>query len=79
MKDAAAAAAMSDPLMNRWFRRRWIVAGYPNPMPDEPLTHGIDEQLELAGLDLLRAWRRGQAVSASRTYRADQFDLARPE
>lgn len=80
MKDATAAATMSDPLMNGWVgRRRWVVASRPDPIPDEPLTDDADEQLELAGQDPLRAWRRGQAMLASRAYPADQFGPARRE
>jgi hypothetical protein len=60
MRDAAAAAAMSDPNRNRWFRRRWVEANAVDPTlvcveQDEP-------DLDLLGRELLAAWRRERAA-----------------
>ena len=61
MRDAAAAAAMSDPENNRWFKRRWSDVG------TEPTTSTIapvrphlaaPDDLDLLGRDLLLQWRR---------------------
>ncbi len=62
MRDAASAAAMSDPTMNRWFRRRWSEPPWlaPSVQPAENAVVGDD--LAQTGLALLEEWRqRGQA------------------
>ena len=61
MRDAASAAAMSDPERNRWFRRRWVEAG-PTPIVLTPAPAAIparllDDQLNLLGHQLLQQWR----------------------
>jgi len=56
MRDAAAAAAMSDPERNPAFRRRWTERAESLPMPACTLEQDAD--LELAGRQLLAAWRR---------------------
>lgn len=60
MRDAAAAAAMSDPERNRWFSRRWAEAGADLP-PVEPTPSSAVQDLELVGRELLAAWRRERA------------------
>ena len=58
MKDAASAAAMSDPAMNRWFRRRWVelpAPAAPNPTAD---VLPVVDDLATTGLALLQEWRR---------------------
>jgi hypothetical protein len=56
--DAAAAAAMSDPDRNRWFRRRWSEAPVRrNRQPGSETAYG----LELTGRELLEMWRREMA------------------
>ena len=57
MRDAAAAAAMSDPERNRWFRRRWVE---PNlaPIPVDAASKPERLDFELIGTELLIAWRR---------------------
>lgn len=64
MRDAAAAAEMSDPVRNRWFSRLWTdpsdtVVADPDavPSPAEDV-----ENVELVGIDLLLAWRRDRAA-----------------
>lgn len=62
MRDAATAAAMSDPDQNRWFRRRWneqeeIAA------PEERIEPAPRIDLDLLGHELLLDWRRQRAVS----------------
>ena len=54
--DAAAAAAMSDPLMNRWFRRRWTERAEDLPVP--VFTIDRDADFAIVGRELLAAWRR---------------------
>ena len=59
--DAAAAAAMSDPDSNRWFRRRWHE---PRP-PAERLPHAEacgQDPVEQTGRALLEEWRRERAL-----------------
>lgn len=66
MRDAAAAAAMSDPEINRWFRRRWSdeqaqLALTPSKAqaPDSTVKiQNLDHDLTLLGHDLLMQWRR---------------------
>ncbi len=60
MRDAAAAAAMSDPERNRWFKRRWADAD-PALYPIEPESSPGPQSLELIGSELLAAWRRERA------------------
>jgi hypothetical protein len=62
--DTAAAAAMSDPERNRWFRRRWAerVVRRPDPAGPEQGTPGLD----LLGRELLAAWRRERAAGRER-------------
>ncbi len=59
--DAAAAAAMSDPLMNRWFRRRWLIADVATAAALTEQVKQVD-QLDLTGRELLEAWRRERAA-----------------
>lgn len=62
MRDAAQAAAMSDPTLNRWFRRRWVELPGPAPSVQAAAPLPADEDLALTGLALLEEWRqRGQA------------------
>ena len=67
MKDAARAAAMSDPALNRWFQRRWVeppadVA--PHLAAGKPTN---DDELAITGLALLHEWQRlGSAASGPR-------------
>lgn len=67
MRDAAAAAAMSDPENNRWFRRRWAeIAVVPTTPASDGIAEGgatppADDDLILAGQDLLWQWRRERA------------------
>ena len=68
--DAAAAAAMSDPDSNRWFRRRWREPGPPAYQPATPAERlppaAAREQdpVEQTGRALLEAWRRERALRA---------------
>lgn len=63
MRDAAWAAAMSDPDQNRWFRRRWVeVSG---PRADTPgciialaAPSTSEDELRALGRHLLAQWRR---------------------
>ena len=60
MRDAAAAAAMSDPDNNYWFRRRWVE---PDRVSGSSQTVDLaSEALELTGLELLAQWRRERAT-----------------
>ncbi len=59
--DAAAAAAMSDPILNRWFRRRWITADVIT-VTAEPDQSRRADQLDLTGRELLAAWRQERAA-----------------
>jgi hypothetical protein len=64
MRDAASAAAMSDPTMNRWFRRRWVelpVHTAPSPAVE---TVSADNDLASTGLALLHEWRLRRAIEA---------------
>ena len=73
MRDAARAAAMSDPEQNQWFRRRWVdtvVRDLPTPSKHAKPTqscHGFHNSLDLFGRELLAAWRRERAVQAGRS------------
>ena len=60
MKDAATAAAMSDPDQNRWFRRRWVEKA-PVVVQQEILAEPGDVDLNLLGQKLLADWRRERA------------------
>lgn len=60
MRDAAAAAAMSDPDNNRWFRRRWAEPVLTQPRV-EPTSPQPTQDFELIGTELLAAWRRERA------------------
>ena len=60
MRDAAAAAAMSDPEQNRWFRRRWAEYEIAERR-FEPVVHGPPQDFEVIGRELLAAWRRERA------------------
>ena len=60
VRDAAAAAAMSDPEQNRWFKRRWAEHG-PVQSPSEPASPPATQDFELIGRELLAAWRRERA------------------
>ncbi|GEM_PF-4986981 len=62
--DPARAAAMSDPELNRWFRRRWVEPEAVKPWPANDAIPG--HPLEQTGLDLLHAWRRQKAEGAVR-------------
>ena len=58
MRDVASAAAMSDPTLNRWFKRRWVelpAVGSPSPAAAAPSD--ADDLVD-TGLALLHEWRR---------------------
>ncbi len=61
MMDAAVAASMSDPILNRWFRRRWITADVIT-VTAEPEQSRQTDQLDLHGRELLEAWRQERAA-----------------
>ena len=62
MRDAATAAAMSDPTLNRWFRRRWVeLPSTITPPRKEDVPTG-DDELASTGLALLQEWRRSREV-----------------
>ena len=63
--DAAAAAAMSDPDSNRWFRRRWQE---PQPPAERlPPAAACDQNpVEQTGRALLEEWRRELAQRVGR-------------
>ena len=61
--DAAAAAAMSDPLLNRWFCRRWAECGPTVIDVSEGAIEAVP--LEHLGLELLAEWRRGRVDHGS--------------
>ncbi|WP_043840291.1 hypothetical protein [Muricoccus aerilatus] len=63
MRDAASAAAQSDPTQNRWFSRRWQdwATLYPVPQPSMPEPPEPNEPLEVTGHALLLAWREERA------------------
>ena len=58
----AAAAAMSDPAMNRWFRRRWVTPEMAEAILviEQPK---LEDQLDLTGRQLLEAWRQARSAS----------------
>ena len=58
MKDAAAAAKMSDPEQNRWFRRRWLEPTWQ--LPSHELAPRPVEP-EMLGHELLAEWRSARA------------------
>ena len=73
MRDAARAAAMSDPEQNQWFRRRWddtVARNCPtrssHSAPSQ-LFHGTQNSLDLFGRELLAAWRRERAAHAGQS------------
>lgn len=55
--DAATAAAMSDPALNRHFRRRWADGGMPAPPKSSTAAPPPAKALEQLGRALLRDWR----------------------
>ena len=58
MRDAARAAAMSDPTLNTWFRRRWAdlpTTASAYPRGSRPAD---SDELAVTGLALLEEWRR---------------------
>ncbi len=61
MMDAASAAAMSDPTMNRWFRRRWVTPDTAEAIlvVQQPK---LEDQLDLTGRQLLEAWRQARSA-----------------
>ena len=67
MRDAASAAAMSDPDMNRWFRRRWVELPARGAAAardaDAPLP--VDDELASTGVALLQEWRRSRQPGAA--------------
>ena len=66
MRDAASAAAMSDPTLNRWFQRRWVeLPAEVRPQPAADLLLNEDE-LVTTGLALLHEWRRLRNTSQVR-------------
>ncbi len=58
--DAATAAAMSDPMRNPAFRRRWHEQQFL-PEGPSPLQDAAPESIGPIGLALLDAWRRERA------------------
>jgi len=64
MRDAASAAAMSDPEQNRWFRRRWVEPA-PTHAPAKPKPRSASQDLGLLGRELLADWRREGADGKS--------------
>lgn len=63
MRDAAAAAAMSDPERNPKFRRRWHEAYIPS-QPSASQAATAENAVELTGRELLEQWRRERASQA---------------
>ena len=64
MRDAASAAAMSDPTLNPWFRRRWVeLPVYTAPSPAAE-TVSAEADLASTGLALLHAWRLRRGIEA---------------
>jgi hypothetical protein len=59
--DAAAAAAMSDPELNRFFRRRWIDADATAILCAVAMHPDLDDDLAVTGRELLEQWRRERA------------------
>ncbi len=68
MRNAAAAAAMSDPERNRWFRRRWAELPVAVAARESADVGPTDDGLALTGLALLQEWRkqRGSSVTVRR-------------
>lgn len=74
MRDAATAAAMSDPDLNRWFRRRWAEPAWPVPVhpavdsvgPAEQADDHDEADLDRLGLDLLSDYRHGRCNEGAR-------------
>ena len=64
MRDAARAAAMSDPALNPWFRRRWT--DLPDHTAPSPVAETLlaDNDLVSTGLALLHEWRLRRALEA---------------
>lgn len=65
MRDAARAAAMSDPDQNHWFRRRWTeldLALFPVDAASKPELLDFEQ----ISTELLIAWRRGRACREPR-------------
>ncbi|MBL6081585.1 hypothetical protein JMJ56_26700 [Belnapia sp. T18] len=60
MKDAASAAAMSDPWQNPSFRRRWQEP-LDHCMPQSTPTPELNVALEITGRALREQWRRERA------------------
>jgi hypothetical protein len=54
--DPARAAAMSDPELNRWFRRRWAEPA-TRPPPSAPVLDPLHTTPEQVRLQLLETWR----------------------
>ena len=70
MIDAARAAAMADPELNRWFRRRWAEpAGLPAVVVSNPQSH---DEIDVTAQELLAAWRSERI--ARETRREDDYD-----
>ena len=64
MRDAATAAAMSDPTLNRWFQRRWVeLPAVAPPSPAAETRRCDDDELTTTGLALLHEWRRSRDIS----------------
>ena len=57
MMDAASAAAMSDPTLNPWFRRRWVELPARTAPQAAAATLPVDDELATTGLALLHEWR----------------------
>jgi hypothetical protein len=58
--DPARAAAMSDPELNRWFRRRWAEPA-TRPPPAVTLANRAHSTPEQIGLQLREVWRQERA------------------
>ena len=66
MRDAASAAAMSDPALNRWFQRRWVELPGDVKLSPALKTLPADDELAVTGLELLHEWRRLRSTAVSR-------------
>ncbi len=64
--DAATAARMSDPTLNKHFRRRWDDGARPEPDKTCTVTPPPAKALERLGRELLRDWRAARTKEDAR-------------